>query len=186
MRLGENNDVPWSENWQPTPQILAWWRRVISLFGAKGGHWASPTSGHVYAVNPGTKTLILLQGDPDDPRKWHLRTKRCLAQLGWTVLDSPKDQTDQQAFAEALVECLRESATGIDTTPVTLEYRPFKNDGLWNWFWVLLPEQGTEALETGSETSRAKASVAAREAARKLRAVITKINVLKPYAGNLL
>ena len=77
-------------------------------------------------------------------------------------------------------ELLEDAAQPFDRTPVTLQYRPYRNNEAYSWFWVLLPEDGSRALARGTCDNRAAASTAARIAARKAKLTITKIETLKP------
>jgi len=109
---------------------------------------------------------------------------------GWTVLVDPNDSTnpDEQSFAEhatapqIMAELFEEAGGPFAKTQVTLQYRPFMLQADWKWFWVLLPEDRSKSMAHGQEDSRAQAAVSARREARKLNVVITKIDVLKPYA----
>lgn len=185
MNIWEHNpnDPPWSENWQPSPEILAWFRRFLSQ--GKDGVWVSPTSGHMYQINHGTKTIILIRGKPNDPRHWHDKNKRVFKLLGWQVYDEADpdpDNPDHMSFAESTVASLLEdTGSPFDRRKVKLQYRPFSLNNVWQWFWVLLPEDGNAALDTGQAENRAKAGTAARLAARKLKVVIDQIEVIKPY-----
>lgn len=262
MNIWENNpnDPPWSENWQPSPEILAWFRLLL----ASGKlYWQTESSGHKYQIDHGTKSFILIRGNPHDSRHWHDKNIKTLAALGWKVLDgtakgtakgkdfdpdfvrlkkfaqsiakvkregvvfvsgvsymvypdrkqmicgkpAPEHQKlkefmadygwsvfshelddrypDQMSFAEALTSSLLEDAgSPFDRRKVKLQYRPFALNGEWQWFWVLLPEDGKAALDTGQEVSRAQAATNARLAARKLKVVIDQIEVLKPHTKN--
>lgn len=92
-------DEPWHAGWQPSREILAWFRSFVGMM-REGSTWASPGSGHVYRISHANKTFTLVAGDPHDPRHWHDKNKRSLEALGYTVLDGP-DTPGQQAFAEA-------------------------------------------------------------------------------------
>ena len=145
----------------------------------------------MYQINHGTKSVILIRGNPHDPRHWHDKNKRVFAALGWTVYDSPlevdpdPDNPDHMSFAEALTSSLLEDAgSPFDRRKVKPQYRPFSLNGEWQWFWVLLPEDGKAALDTGQAVSRALAATNARLAARKLKVVIDQIEVLKPHTQN--
>lgn len=76
---------------------------------------------------------------------------------------------------------LEDATTPFAKTPVTLQYRPFSLNSEWKWGWVLLPQDRNAALAQGQGDSRAEAAVGARKEARRLKAVITAIDVLKPY-----
>lgn len=78
-------------------------------------------------------------------------------------------------------ELFEEAGPPFSKAGVTLQYRPFKLDGDWQWAWVLLPDDRKKAAGHGQETSRALAAVAARKEARKLGVTIAKIDVLKPH-----
>lgn len=181
------NDAEWSPNWQPTPEILAWFRNFLNR--TRPGVWVSPGSGQIYNINPQTKTMTLIQGDPNDEKNWHNKNKKTMAALGWTVLDGPHDHPDQMAFAEGLSanEIVAELFEDVATAPfaktrVTLQYRPYLKGDDWKWFWVLLPSDRSKAMATGEADSRAAASTAARQSARGLGVLIGDIDVIKPYA----
>lgn len=98
------NDAPWSPDWQPSPEVLEWFRRFLTR--TRPGVWVMPGTGQIYNLNPQTKTMMLIKGDPDDPKHWHDKNKVTLNLLGWTVLDGPHDSAEQMSFAEAVVESL--------------------------------------------------------------------------------
>lgn len=79
-------------------------------------------------------------------------------------------------------ELVEDMGAPFTKTQVTLQYRPFMRGDDWKWFWVLLPEDGSKALATGEADSRAAASTAARQEARKLNVLVGKVDVIKPYA----
>lgn len=180
-------DDPWSPDWQPTPEILAWFRAFLNR--TRPGVWAVPGTGQIYNVNPQTKTMTLIQGDPNDDKHWHAKNKVTMAALGWTVLDGPGDHPGQMSFAEGLsaTELVAELCEDVATVPfaktsVTLQYRPYLKGDDWKWFWVLLPKDRSKAMATGEADNRAAASTAARQSARGLGVVIGDIDVIKPYA----
>lgn len=184
-RLLENqNDPDWTPDWQPSPEILAWFRNFLNRTGP--GVWVSPGSGQIYNLNPQTKTATLIKGSPHDPLHWHDKNKVTMRRLGWTVLDGPNDHPEQMSFGERLTaveirnELLEESISPFTKTGVTLQYRPFRLDGDWQWAWVLLPDDRSKALGHGQGSSRAAAAVDARREARRLGVVIAKIGVIKP------
>ena len=178
--LLEVEDTEWSPVWEPSPEILEWFRRFLSR--TRPGVWVSPGSGQIYNLNPETKTAILIHGSPYDLKHWHLKNKKVMSMLGWTVLDSPGDKPDQMSFAESIsAELLEDASTPFAKTPVTLQYRPFRLNDEWKWYWVLLPEDRSKALASGQADNRAQAAVGARKEARRLKVVIAKIDVLKPY-----
>ena len=80
--------------------------------------------------------------------------------------------------AQAIVDKLLEADDPHAKTEVTLQYRPFKVGDDRKWFWVLLPKDKSKALASGEATSRAGASTAARQSARKLSLTITKIDLI--------
>jgi len=82
----------------------------------------------------------------------------------------------------AVCVMLEDLGSPFTKTKVTLQYRPFMVDDDWKWFWVLLPEDRSKALETGQADSRAAASIAARLAARRLNVAIGNVDVIMPYA----
>ena len=177
-------DEPWSEAWEPTPEILAWFKNFMSKM-AEGSTWAAPGSQHIYKISHATKMVTLMHGDPHDPKHWHDKNKKSLAALGYTVLDGPKSSGsgNEFALAENLVVVLLEDGTSPFTkTKVTLQYRPFKLKDDWKWFWVLLPDDHSKALAHGQEDNRSKASVAARQKARGLNVLIGKVDVIEPYS----
>ena len=173
-------DENWSMSWEPTEEILAWFRSFLN--GRKRpGVWAVPATGQIYNINPQTKTVMLIHGDPDDEQHWHAKNKKTMAMLGWTVLDGPYDHPDQMSFAESIMsELYEEAASPFSKGEVTLQYRPFKLDASWQWAWVLLPDDRSKALAHGQGINRAAAAVGARKEARKLGVTIAKIDVLKP------
>jgi hypothetical protein len=81
--------------------------------------------------------------------------------------------------ARSLVDSYLESSP-FDKKQANLEYRPYSLNGRWSWFWVLNPVEGGRALQTGDTDSRAKASIQARIAARKLNRVIAGITTKLP------
>jgi len=177
-------DADWSPTWQPTPEILAWFRNFLNR--TRPGVWVAPGSGQIYKINPQSKTMMLIHGSPNDPKHWHDKNKKTMAALGWTVLDGPDDHPDQMAFAEHTTpteianELFEEASDPFTKTNVTLQYRPFTVNDDWKWFWVLLPNDRSKSLANGQEDSRASAAVAARRSARKLNVIISAIDVLKP------
>jgi hypothetical protein len=78
---------------------------------------------------------------------------------------------------------LEDAGAPFDRTPVTLQYRPYRNNEAWSWFWLLLPEDGSKALARGTCDSRAAAATAARLAARELKVTVAKIAIIKPYVS---
>lgn len=187
IALFENpNDPLWSYAWRPSPEILAWFRRFLERAPKM---WVSPSSGHVYAINPETKTMTLAHGDPHDARHWHDKNKVTLAELGWTVLDGPDSPNDEMAFAERLtaqqiVSALVEDTAGpYDKKTATLQYRPISTGDQWKWYWVLLPPDRSKAYATGDADSRAAAATAARLKARELHIVISDIDVMTAKKG---
>jgi hypothetical protein len=81
-----------------------------------------------------------------------------------------------------VAELAEDAGAPFTKAQVTLQYRPFMRGDDWKWFWVLLPEDGSKALETGEADNRAAASIAARQKARKLNVLIGKVDVMKPYS----
>lgn len=79
-------------------------------------------------------------------------------------------------------ELMEDMGAPFTKTKVTLQYRPFMQGDDWKWFWVLLPDDRSKALATGQADSRAEASTAARQQARKLGVVVGKVDVLTPYS----
>lgn len=180
--LLEMRDDSWSPTWQPTAHMLAWFRNFLNR--TRPGVWAVPATGQIYNINPQTKTMILISGDPQDPQHWHDKNKVTMGKLGWTVLDAPPspENPDEMSFAESIrSELYEEAASPFSKGAVTLQYRPFQMDGGWQWAWVLLPDDRSKALAHGQGINRAVAAVAARKEARKLGVTIAKIDVLKPY-----
>lgn len=178
-------DEPWSPNWKPTPDILAWFRNFLRIMN-EGSIWTAPGSQHIYKISHKNKTLTLTHGDPNDPKHWHDKNKKTLAELGYTVLDKepPKDNPNEislSASADQIVNNLLEAnASPFEKTKVTLQYLPFTHRGSWKWHWTLLPEDKSKALEHGSADNRGLASTAARLAARKLGVTIGSVSILKP------
>jgi hypothetical protein len=80
-------------------------------------------------------------------------------------------------IASALLE---DGGIGFDKQAATLQYRPYQTQDAWKWFWVLLPDDNSRALATGTADSRAQASTMARLKARKLGIVIQKVDLMKP------
>lgn len=101
-------DEEWSPNWQPDANILAWFRKALSLFKKDGQTWVLPGSGQAYLVFPSQKVLVMLGGDPNDPKHWHDKTKRSIEALGWTMgsfdEETPEDDGDPDvmSFAEGV------------------------------------------------------------------------------------
>jgi len=178
-------DDPWSESWQPTPEILAWFRNFLRMM-REGATWISPGSQHIYQISHANKTFTLLHGDPHDPKHWHDKNKRTLAALGYRMIDGT-EPSDEISFAErgpqqVVAILLDDVAPPFTKQKVTLQYRPYMRDDNWKWFWVLLPEDRSKALATGDADSRAAASMSAHASARKLNVSIGKIDVIKPYS----
>lgn len=102
-------DGEWTPGWQPDQNILAWFKRALSAF-RDGQTWVLPGSGHAYLVYPSQKVLVLLAGDPNDPKHWHDKTTRSIEALGWTMAnwgrepEAPEDDSDpdQMSFAEGI------------------------------------------------------------------------------------
>lgn len=175
-------DEPWSEAWEPTPEMLEWFRLHLSLLRT-GAVWALPGTGQVYLIDHEKKTLTLVNGSPNDPYHWHDKNKKACEMLGYRVLDGP-DDPNQMSFAESIVaELMEDDGSPFTKTQVTLQYRPFQNGKDWTWFWVLLPEDGSKALATGEAPNRAAAATTARQEARKLNVVVGKIDVVKPHTA---
>ena len=180
----EAQDADWTPEWQPTPEILAWFHNFLNR--TRPGVWVSPGSGQMYNLNPQTKTAILISGSPNDPKHWHDKNKVTMQKLGWTVLDGPGNP-NEMSFAEHLTaaeirsELFEEAVSPFTKSGVTLQYRPFQLDGDWQWAWVLLPDDRSKALAAGQGANRAAAAVGARKEARKLGVTIAKIDVLKPH-----
>lgn len=183
-RLYEDTD--WSPDWRPTPGILQWFRNLLR--GApEGTEWTMPSSGQVYKISHADKTVTLIKGAPNDSMHWHDKNKLVFGMLGYRTLDP---STPDQAFAESsrltarqIVSVLVEEAepgTPFSRKTVQLQYRPFLLNGEWKWFWTLLPEDGSAALDTGHADNRAAASVSARRAARKLGVNIAAVDVMQP------
>ena len=82
--------------------------------------------------------------------------------------------------AAQITELLLEDGSPFTRKQVNLQYRPYEHDGVWKWFWALLPAEGGAALVHGDETSRVLASMAARRKARELNVQITSVDTLKP------
>jgi len=60
----------------------------------------------------------------------------------------------------------------------TIEYRPVTVGGGFEWYWSLLPlPNETHALATGTAVSKGKASIQARQEARKQGYTVTRIRV---------
>lgn len=187
-RLVEDDE--WSETWQPTPQVLEWFRHFLRNM-REGAMWAVPGSQHVYRISHADKTFTLLQGDPNDPKNWHKKSKRTLAQLGYRMIDGTEGEPEngEMAFAEGAEKfvslLLDDIASPFTKQRVTLQYRPIQLADQWKWYWILLPEDKSKALATGQGDSRAAASTAARLKARELKVVIANVEVLgkKNYAA---
>lgn len=172
-------DKPYGPNWQPDPQILAWFRQLLTMAN-EGAIWAVPGTGQVYRLSKANKTMTLIQGDPNDRQQWHAKNKIVLAKLGWRVLDGPENP-DEKSFAESIVKSLLDEDVGFDKQKATLQYRPHQLQGAWKWYWVLLADDGSRALATGTADSRSEAGVQARMQARKRGIVIQKIDMIKPF-----
>lgn len=179
-------DDPWSENWEPTPAMVGWFQRMLSML-REGAVWGVPGTGQAYQISHANKTVTLIHGEPNDPQHWHDKNKKTLARLGYRVLDGPGDGPDQMAFAESklsakqiVAELMEDMGVPFTKAKATLQYRPFMRGDDWKWFWVLLPEDGSKALATGEADSRALASTAARQEARKLNVLIGKVDVIEP------
>lgn len=78
-------DDEWSPNWQPDANILAWFKKTLSMFKRDGQTWVVPGSGHAYVLFPSHKVMMLIDGDPNDPKNWHNKTTRAVQALGWTM-----------------------------------------------------------------------------------------------------
>jgi len=170
----------WTPDWQPDRNIVMWFHKMLSSL-KEGAIWAAPASGQIYRVNHANKTLTLIEGDPNDSEHWHDMTKRSCAALGYRVLDSGVSNPDEMDFAESIFNALIEDNVPFSKEQVTLQYRPFKLNGAWKWYWVLLPEDRSKALAHGQEDNRAKAAMQARLKAHELGVVVGKIDLIKPY-----
>lgn len=182
IRLLTEADGPWVPGWQPDRQMVAWFANMLRTLN-DGAVWGVPGTGQVYQISHANKTLTLIHGDPKDPRHWHDKNKITLAKLGYKVLDRPESppNPDEQAFSEAIVDVFLDEDVAFDKQKATLQYRPYQIQDGWKWYWVLLPEDGSSALATGTGDSRSDAGIKARKEARKKGIVIHKIDLLKPF-----
>jgi len=83
---------------------------------------------------------------------------------------------------QIVAELVEDMSAPFTKTKVTLQYRPYQQGDDWKWFWVLLPDDRSKALASGTEDSRAEASTVARQEARKLNVIVGKVDVLAPYS----
>lgn len=209
--LLEQEDEEWSDNWQPTPVILAWFRRLLTVL-RDNTVYGAPSTGQIYLLSHKRKTFALVYGSPNDSKHWHDKNKVVMDTLGYRVLDRPEVPPDNPEQVKKSIEAFRKvlspeefaklTATALGPAPpptgagdvivtedadpftkskVTLQYRPFMLDGDWKWVWVLLPQDRAKALAHGQEDNRAKASVAARLKALELGVTVGEIDVLKPH-----
>lgn len=153
----------------------------------EGAVWGVPGTGQIYKISHANKTFTLIDGEPNDPKHWHDMNKVTLAKLGYRVLDRPELPGYEQAFAEAvqMVSVFLEDEVAFDKQAATLQYRPYRTpeDG-WKWFWVLLPDDKSRALASGTGDSRAQASTMARLKARKLGIIIQNVDLMEPHNQN--
>ena len=85
--------------------------------------------------------------------------------------------------ASSIVRDYLEEEIAFDRQAATLQYRPYQIQGAWKWYWVLLPDDGSSALASGTGDSRSDAGIQARKEARKKGIVIHKIDLLKPFTA---
>ena len=86
-------------------------------------------------------------------------------------------------MADLYLEELNEESI-LAAKPVMLQYRPhMKNDSVI-WYWVMLPQDRSKALASGFEKTRGRASVAARQAARKNGFLINQVGMLPPLPAS--
>lgn len=105
--LAEAYDPPWSENWRPNHQILAWFRQFLNdaLAHPERDKWVSPGAGLVYQYDLEQRIFYLIAGNPHDPKHWHDKNKVVLGMLGYNVVDTPPpaDADQHQTLAEAML-----------------------------------------------------------------------------------
>lgn len=92
-RLLEQEDEDWAANWQPTPGILAWYRRFLSVM-RDCSLWGAPSTGQIYLLSHRRKTFTLVYGNPNDSQHWHDKNKVTLDKFGYRVLDRPEVPPD--------------------------------------------------------------------------------------------
>jgi len=88
------------EGWEPSPHVLAWFNNMLRTLRSEA-EWVVPATGQVYHIDKNKRTVELVHGDPNDPEKWHEKTKLVFQKLGYTVHDHPPENPDEVSFAES-------------------------------------------------------------------------------------
>lgn len=103
----ESRDFPYAdfiletlEGWEPSPHVLGWFNNLLRTLRPQA-EWVVPATGQVYHIDKDKRTVELVHGDPNDPEKWHEKTKLVFQKLGYTVHDHPPENPDEISFAES-------------------------------------------------------------------------------------
>lgn len=110
--LLETGDSEWSEAWLPSPEILAYFEKVIWALKPQAV-WGMPRTGQVYKVDKDAKTFTLIQGDPHDPDHWHDKTRKTLAVLGWKVNEKLKKSAGSLNLQAELGNLVNHPKSGV-------------------------------------------------------------------------
>lgn len=107
-----------NEAFTPNEAQVAWARRMLQSLN-DGAAWIVPATGQIYQVSHADKTIILVEGDPNDPQGWHEMNKVLFATVGYRVLDGPENP-DEMAFAEAMSVSIKKPLERHHTEKTTM------------------------------------------------------------------
>lgn len=79
--------TPHKLDWEPEPEQLEWFRKMIDLL-KDGGTWDVPSTGHRYQVDKKNKTFKLIRDAEKDPDNWHEKNRVILSRIGWHMIDT--------------------------------------------------------------------------------------------------
>ena len=78
----EPNKPFWFNMWEPTPQMVEFFRSMLRLLRPLTP-WHVPATGNVYIIDKERQTFTLVEGKVDE---WHWKNVKTLAKLGYRVL----------------------------------------------------------------------------------------------------